>query len=84
MARGAAQRLIRPVEPSDLDPLLAQAVEVGIEFGQQRGRTGGAAVVRFFPLVAQADGVADLTLHDPGFGPGRFELLDPALNVFER
>ena len=32
LLRCAAQRLIGLVEPSDLDPLLAQAVEVGIEF----------------------------------------------------
>jgi hypothetical protein len=40
--------------------------------------------VGLFPFVAQADGVTDLALHDPGLGPGRFQLLDPALNVLER
>ena len=36
-----------------------------------------------FPLVAQADGVANLALHDPGFGPGGFKLFDSAFNIFK-
>ena len=84
LPRRTAEHLIGPVESPDLDPLLAQTVEVGIEFGQQRGSTRRTAVVGLFPFVAQADGVTDLALHDPGLGPGRFQLLDPALNVLER
>ncbi|MNH40245.1 hypothetical protein D3C79_1015390 [compost metagenome] len=79
----AAQALIFLIQPSDRDTLFAQAIEVAVQLAQQSSGRGRAAVVRFLPLLTQANGFADSASEYLGFVALVFQLLDVALDFGE-
>ena len=72
------------LQTADLDPLLFQAVEVGVQPAEQFGRPGSTTVVGLFPFIAQANGVANRALQHTRLVAFCLKALDPPRHVLER